>query len=401
MKKELIIFFGAIVIICCLAGCRDTKYEDEKKDYCSFFSENDVICLGNYLVAYLVDGENILETKKEDNYLIIQDLINGDKLYIPNKFEKILDISIDDAGINIKYSSDSTCEEVSVPIYFSDVEANAWEVNSVNEKIILDIQTENFLSPGVIWSEFVENEGKYIITFERTSIPYSHIYSEIYGMMADYKLTVKNENDNTIWERRVTNYPIQYEEVYWIKDISKDGYPDIIFCTDYIGQPTPNTRLDFWIWNSKKEEFELMNLPVKYMLMPIWNERLSTLMFFEEGFNHYVDDMKMYSFDEEEWKLYSEVITDTQSDEKCVFKNGFEEEKYYKELDYFWREVFYKDEQIIAENLLENAPWWDENSIWYRDNDENEPLYPERMWKREHIGLAKGKDICKYIMVKQ
>ena len=108
MKKELIIFFGAIVIICCLAGCRDTKYEDEKKDYCSFFSENDVICLGNYLVAYLVDGENILETKKEDNYLIIQDLINGDKLYIPNKFEKILDISIDDVGINIKYSSDST-----------------------------------------------------------------------------------------------------------------------------------------------------------------------------------------------------------------------------------------------------------------------------------------------------
>ncbi|MDE7445125.1 MAG: hypothetical protein K2N15_05385 [Lachnospiraceae bacterium] len=362
--------------------------------------ENNVIDLGNYLVAYAVSGKNTHWAKEENNYIVIQNLITGDNIYIPNDFGKIFDINVtDDSGIKIIYSNRNTIEEISIPIHFADIDDNMWEVDAESEKIILNVRAEYNLLPEVIWSETIENEEKYDMTFERTSLLYSNVYPEISGERADYRLTVRDKNGNMIWEQKIINYPVLYEEVHWIKDISGDGYPDIILCTDYISQPSANTRLNFWVWNAKNRIYEMKSLPDAYVMMPIWNESLSTLMYFQEGFNPYVIDMKMFTLAEEEWELYAEIRTCSEQETMPVFENEYQREVYYKELDYIQKEIFYENGEAVAESDTEGGPWWDENSIWYRDSKENEHFYPEGKWKREDVTLNTGEVISKYVQV--
>ena len=399
MKKK-IKFFPLIILICCLVGCNHKNNERDREYSDCLFMENNVIDLGNYLVAYAVSGKNTHWAKEENNYIVIQNLITGDNIYIPNDFGKIFDINVtDDSGIKIIYSNRNTIEEISIPIHFADIDDNMWEVDAESEKIILNVRADYNLLPKVIWSETIENEEKYDMTFERTSLLYSNVYPEISGERADYRLTVRDKNGNMIWEQKIINYPVLYEEVHWIKDISGDGYPDIILCTDYISQPSANTRLNFWVWNAKNRIYEMKSLPDAYVMMPIWNESLSTLMYFQEGFNPYVIDMKMFTLAEEEWELYAEIRTCSEQETMPVFENEYQREVYYKELDYIQKEIFYENGEAVAESDTEGGPWWDENSIWYRDSKENEHFYPEGKWKREDVTLNTGEVISKYVQV--
>ncbi len=399
MKKNFK-FFPLIILICCLVGCNHKNNERDREYSDCLFMENNVIDLGNYLVAYAVSGKNTHWAKEENNYIVIQNLITGDNIYIPNDFGKIFDINVtDDSGIKIIYSNRNTIEEISIPIHFADIDDNMWEVDAESEKIILNVRAEYNLLPEVIWSETIENEEKYDMTFERTSLLYSNVYPEISGERADYRLTVRDKNGNMIWEQKIINYPVLYEEVHWIKDISGDGYPDIILCTDYISQPSANTRLNFWVWNAKNRIYEMKSLPDAYVMMPIWNESLSTLMYFQEGFNPYVIDMKMFTLAEEEWELYAEIRTCSEQETMPVFENEYQREVYYKELDYIQKEIFYENGEAVAESDTEGGPWWDENSIWYRDSKENEHFYPEGKWKREDVTLNTGEVISKYVQV--
>lgn len=399
MKKKFK-FFPLIILICCLVGCNHKNNERDREYSDCLFMENNVIDLGNYLVAYAVSGKNTHWAKEENNYIVIQNLITGDNIYIPNDFGKIFDINVtDDSGIKIIYSNRNTIEEISIPIHFADIDDNMWEVDAESEKIILNVRAEYNLLPEVIWSETIENEEKYDMTFERTSLLYSNVYPEISGERADYRLTVRDKNGNMIWEQKIINYPVLYEEVHWIKDISGDGYPDIILCTDYISQPSANTRLNFWVWNAKNRIYEMKSLPDAYVMMPIWNESLSTLMYFQEGFNPYVIDMKMFTLAEEEWELYAEIRTCSEQETMPVFENEYQREVYYKELDYIQKEIFYENGEAVAESDTEGGPWWDENSIWYRDSKENEHFYPEGKWKREDVTLNTGEVISKYVQV--
>ena len=399
MKKKFK-FVPLIILICCLVGCNHKNNERDREYSDCLFMENNVIDLGNYLVAYAVSGKNTHWAKEENNYIVIQNLITGDNIYIPNDFGKIFDINVtDDSGIKIIYSNRNTIEEISIPIHFADIDDNMWEVDAESEKIILNVRAEYNLLPEVIWSETIENEEKYDMTFERTSLLYSNVYPEISGERADYRLTVRDKNGNMIWEQKIINYPVLYEEVHWIKDISGDGYPDIILCTDYISQPSANTRLNFWVWNAKNRIYEMKSLPDAYVMMPIWNESLSTLMYFQEGFNPYVIDMKMFTLAEEEWELYAEIRTCSEQETMPVFENEYQREVYYKELDYIQKEIFYENGEAVAESDTEGGPWWDENSIWYRDSKENEHFYPEGKWKREDVTLNTGEVISKYVQV--
>ena len=399
MKKKFK-FVPLIILICCLVGCNHKNNERDREYSDCLFMENNVIDLGNYLVAYAVSGKNTHWAKEENNYIVIQNLITGDNIYIPNDFGKIFDINVtDDSGIKIIYSNRNTIEEISIPIHFADIDDNMWEVDAESEKIILNVRAEYNLLPEVIWSETIENEEKYDMTFERTSLLYSNVDPEISGERADYRLTVRDKNGNMIWEQKIINYPVLYEEVHWIKDISGDGYPDIILCTDYISQPSANTRLNFWVWNAKNRIYEMKSLPDAYVMMPIWNESLSTLMYFQEGFNPYVIDMKMFTLAEEEWELYAEIRTCSEQETMPVFENEYQREVYYKELDYIQKEIFYENGEAVAESDTEGGPWWDENSIWYRDSKENEHFYPEGKWKREDVTLNTGEVISKYVQV--
>ena len=399
MKKKFK-FFPLIILICCLVGCNHKNNERDREYSDCLFMENNVIDLGNYLVAYAVSGKNTHWAKEENNYIVIQNLITGDNIYIPNDFGKIFDINVtDDSGIKIIYSNRNTIEEISIPIHFADIDDNMWEVDAESEKIILNVRAEYNLLPEVKLSETIENEEKYDMTFERTSLLYSNVYPEISGERADYRLTVRDKNGNMIWEQKIINYPVLYEEVHWIKDISGDGYPDIILCTDYISQPSANTRLNFWVWNAKNRIYEMKSLPDAYVMMPIWNESLSTLMYFQEGFNPYVIDMKMFTLAEEEWELYAEIRTCSEQETMPVFENEYQREVYYKELDYIQKEIFYENGEAVAESDTEGGPWWDENSIWYRDSKENEHFYPEGKWKREDVTLNTGEVISKYVQV--
>lgn len=234
----------------------------------------------------------------------------------------------------------------------------------------------------IIWTETIlTGEKKYEITFKRIGSPYEGAESFSLGLLSDYQLLVQNEDGTVLQELAMTDYPIRYEDVHWIKDISQNGFPDIIFCTDFISMPYCDTRLRFFIWNEQNQMYDCQNLPDEYVRHPIWNEELGTVMFWKEGSNKWIENMKMYLYDTNHWELYGEILLEN-NDDIPDFTNTFQEEMYYTELKYTIKEIFYQDGEVIQETVLEESPWWNPDSIWYLDNEKNELFYPEKDWEK-------------------
>ncbi len=220
--------------------------------------------------------------------------------------------------------------------------------------------------------------------------------SDSLGLLSDYQIMVRSEDGEVLQKLAITDYPIRYENVYWIRDISQDGFPDIILCTDFIDMPHCDTRLLFLIWAEEKKMYEYRNLPKEYIRNPIWNEELGTIMFGEEGSNAWIENMKMYRYNIEDWELYGEIILENNEDIPN-FTDAFQEEIYYKELTYTVKEIFYEDGEAIQVNFLSENPWRNSDSIWYRDNKKNELLYPQEGWGTETLLLDNGETVWKYV----
>ena len=60
--------------------------------------------------------------------------------------------------------------------------------------------------------------------------------------------------------------------------------------------------------------------------------------------------------------------------------NGYEEEIYYKDLDYYFIERRYEAGKKIGETVLEEAPYWDEQSMWNQEREGNQELFPRGMY---------------------
>lgn len=242
----------------------------------------------------------------------------------------------------------------------------------------------------VVWEESISSNGEtYKVSFERISALYD-AKSESYRYCADYQLIVRDSGRKDISNQIVENFPVWYEEVHWMVDVSDDGFSDVVLCPFYEGYMR-YTDLQFYIWNMDKNEYEEKSLSW-YPSQPVWNEKLSCVIFIDES----CDDiqMKMVSFENGEWVLRGELLpgeTIEETEEKVQFQ---------------FKEIFYTEEGNIENKIIvdipeQYVPWNDVNSVWCEDNSQNNYLflnYPE--WDVIDVEFEEGKSSPKYIRQK-
>ena len=364
----------------------------------NILTDRNIIDLGNHIIAYRASSD-IIGISYQGEYLVIHDLINNKILYLPDVYEEAYDMAIEEnEGIFISYSGaeENSIQEVHIPVQFPMQTNTVYEIKAMDTKLLTELKGDIKACveelPKVIWEESAVWEGRtYEITFERTSPVYLNPHSEAWGRFADYCLMVKDEKDNIVSEQIMVNYAIDYEEVYWFTDFSGDGFPDIAFCTNYEDSRETYVHLEFVIWNAETEEYEAKPLPVRSIGKTTWNETRSSVILFYKG-NEYAR-LGMYSFRDGDWELAGELIP--VYDEENVDEDG-------DLLCIGWKEIFYENGEAVEENSIikeEKAytPWFDDESIWGRDNKENEKLYPSGEW--ETIEVMIGEDTThKYVL---
>lgn len=249
------------------------------------------------------------------------------------------------------------------------------------------IESSELQLPKVVWEEIICSEGEaYRVSFERISALYD-AESELYPYCADYQLIVRDSDGKDISKQTIVNFPVWYEEAHWMADVSGDGFSDVVLCSFYEGF-TRATELCFYIWNMNKRGYEEQPLPW-HLWMPVWNEKLSCVIFTDESYDDIC--MKMVSLENGEWKLRGELLFEeiTEETEETV--------------QFQYKEIFYTEEGNIENKIIvnipeENMPWHDVNSVWCDDNSQNEYLNLGSLdWDIVDIELEEGKSSPKYI----
>ena len=366
-KNKAAVYILMVLSCVLLSGCGDKSSQGPDKtaepviqgDFHvggNSLEKNTVVNLGNHIVAYFADPDKLPKSYQEHQYLAIQDLEEGSITYIPMVEGTILDISAaDDFHLYIKYKDEMNhVQEMMLPICLANGK-NVEKVRLVKEKVVAALPIADYTLPEKVWDHIISMDGKnYEVVFERIGILYDGIGE--FDFLADYRLTVKEENGNIIQELIFVNYPVWYEEVCWIEDIGKDGGFDIIFCTD-----TPvrtKTKMLFLIWNKKRQQYVRQELPEEYVDYAMWHKELGMVLL----------PTKIYTVCNGRLEIYAEVIEEEQP-EHC------------------FRVIFYEDGKIVQENVSKEKPWWNSDNIFYRGNIDNYPLYPDVGWEWEYEQL--------------
>lgn len=339
-------------------------------EYAAILTEDNIVDLGNHMAAYLTSGE--APGYHEGNWIVISDIERGNSFFIPNDFSEITNISLSDSVcLNVKGrgDTDDCYEEISVPLFFTDKDCDYIEIfssYSSKRKTIVESRMETGNLPESIWEEnFWIGHKEYKLTFEKISLAYTWD-TDIYGECADYQLVSRDEKNDIVYKQIFIGFQTEYENVYWFKDISNDGIPDIIFCTNYYKYDIDgNTDLSFLIWNSEKFIYEWKPLTLQYgvtaFTSPVWNQELSSIIFMDYDYGEEQLSGYMYCFEEDKWKLIRQIVAE----------NG-ESGRIY--------EIYYEDDERIENEIIlspgEEGPWLDKSNVWCRDNIGNEYLFP-------------------------
>lgn len=343
-----------------------------------FTADSAVVDLGNHKVAYLTTSDELAGEYGYEDWIVFQKLNQGSvyrddqTLYIPAE-GTITAISADDFNIQITAEVGQEVRNIQIPVCFM-LETDYIELLSPDKKAVLSSQPEVSSLPEIVWTETIGEDEKYEISFERISVPYTPVTFATGGKYADYRLTVRDMDGKAVQELILENLFILYEDIYWLIDIDGNGFLDLVFCAYHIlGQENSSTTLDFLIWNNDKKMYEEKPFPKTDIQFPKWNTQKRTLMFMtEEWGNYWARGREMYCFDDGDWRLYARLIPS--SDEEPPRMYGYEEELYYKTLDYYYRERRYESGEMIGETIMEEAPYEDEQSIWYEEG--NQELFP-------------------------
>lgn len=369
--KKIIKIIGFIFILCIISvySSACTRNDSEKED-------RRELGIGNGIEIYRVPFEEVDCDYKEGDYLAIEDGPSGSILYIPDCYGEIIDVLVKESGIDICYVdlADNQTKDCTIPIIFLPNEvSNVLELSlGKSERILMDTQTDDL--PLLIWKEqFIGGNSLYEIEFERISPIYRGLFREYGELLADYSVKVVDEKGKVISDQILTNFPVQYEEMHWFIDFSDDGFPDLAFCTQYILAEYSSTATYFLIWNMETLSFQQKKFPIQEgnyekMFRPLWNTKLSTILFFAGNDTEGKAIMQMYAYSDDEWEIIRGL------------------EPVYEESQYEgYREVIYKNNKIIDEHRLEyegaSAIWFDANSVWCKDNIENIQLYPGEEWQ--------------------
>ena len=336
-KKICIGILIGLIIICLdvLILGNDSTYEEQSRR--DILADNSVIDLGSHVIAYRTSSD-VLDITCKGNYLALDDLDSGESLYLPDIYEEVYKIELEDDGsifISFKDMIHTRIQAASIPVCFPSQDNPAYEITEIQRKILTEAQGNIGKAaeelPKLIWSEKVNCESvTYEITFERTSFAYKSLDGKG-ELFADYCLTLKDGDGNILAEQTMINYPIGYEEVYWVKDFSGDGLPDIAFYTGIFQSDGAN--LEFIMSNAETKAYEAVRLPIRLTKtkIPVWNEKQSTVILYEMLYQDVT--MKMYSFHDMEWELVDELLPMYEEDEGSIWaRNNKESVKLYPEI---------------------------------------------------------------------
>lgn len=391
--KLFFLTLGCILLWGCRMGKEGVTFVTEQEKELGILNDDTVLDMGNYKVAYLVKDRFLTYVSGYELHIAIEDLDLQKILYIPYDSYPVRELEIvDDSFIKIE------C------LYYGNPEIKRWQIphGFFNDKgtyfgyhtLLLNSKNvdETVVNEKVLEREIRVNGNMHTLIWERISQSYCN-YNSIYeDRLADYRLTLFNKKGEVVCQQMVGGYPIMYEEVCWIQDISEDGNEDIIFCTYW--ENFELTELVFLEWSDEKK-FNTSSLR-KTLCRPQWNEKQQALMFWEDSPYPYKEDMMMYKLQRGEWEIYAELLAEVSEVLPRRLDEEIYEEKFYKELEMQLREVFYQNGKIIQNGVVD-TDWFDETSIWYRDNPDNLKLFLETGWEKREVVLSTGEKVYKYV----
>lgn len=320
---------------------------------------------GNQFAVYWTNAEE-MDCDYEGDYLALQDQKGGDLIYLPNFFGRILDVKVEVGETEIQYIDQQVTEiqTIRIPVYFSSRGTVTDVYPYCEEKVLVQKGEELALEleelPQLVWREHMEaGDGIYELAFERTSPMYRRLFWESGALRADYCLTVRDEAGDIIASQTIVNYPVSYEEAYWLEDFSGDGIADIAFCTDMsIGTDYWGTALKTFVWNGKEKCYEYRELPECGMnFCPVWN-REEAVMIRPAGPVSDPDCWEVYSIVDGQWQRVRRLEPVEEPDENGQTKRAG------------YREILYRDEEILEERYME-----EKGGIWLK-SDYTVNLYP-------------------------
>lgn len=351
-------------------------------------TDDNIIDLGNHTIAYRTSSAKRINSLADEKCVIVYalDMDHDNLICLPDVYGEIYDMRMEGPdSIYISYgdADNGRIHSVYIPVCFPSRED--YVIGECDRGRFLieaqrDVAERVAELPKTVWEESVVwKEKAYTVTFERISLVADLDYLAG-GRYADYHLTVKDGAENIIFQRTMINYPVTYEEVYWFTDLSGDGFPDIIFCTDhYIGRNSYMT-LHFMIWNAEIGTYEPKPLP-EPLSIPLWNDAHSSVIGFSQ--TEEKTTLKMFTCRNGEWELSGQLLP--------VYEEDEEGNLIYQ----CYKEVFYADGEIAEENVImtkadEGAIWFDEESFWSKYNAENVILYPVMdCWEKIVITIGK------------
>lgn len=341
--------------------------EDARSDELAagdIFSEVSVYETDNGFAVYRTNDRE-MDCDYEGEYLAVQDLESGDIIYLPDSYGRILDVKVESGGVQVRYADREETEirEERIPICFSAREETI-DIYPYCEKKVLVQREEGLVLeleelPRLVWRENVRSgEESYELVFERVSPGYRKLFVEACQWRADYRLTVKDGAGQVIASQMIVNYPIPFEEAYWLEDFSGDGMADLAFCTEKtIGTGYIGSTLGTFIWNEENRCYEHKQLPGiswddAWPRSPSWNREESVIIE-PAGFRSELEYWDMYAFADGQWQRIRRLEPEYEIDEV-----GF-----HRTVGY--REIFYQDGQVQEERYLEENDL--EGSIWFDD----------------------------------
>lgn len=376
-----------------VGGWQETSMDPELSR--GILTENNVVDAGNHIMAYRVSAADadIVETAYMD-YIALCDLDSGGKIFIPDIYGIITGISALTPGeVTIHYFCEEGGKErqICIPIAFDPQESGMLRYAYYQrDRVVAAQETDMEALPITIWSETFEWKGESCETvFERTS-PVFGLQLEEGGLFADYCLTVKDGAGNLISRQVVTNYPIEFEEVYWFTDFSGDGIPDVAVCTGIFWGRESWSILDLWIWDGESGSYQGRSLPKEgNPSMPLWDAERSVLLSFGEKDEERVSIVNMYTYAGDQWVPVRSWIPQYGED------LWFDKAKNIRKPDSY-RVVDYTDGEVVREEIVAADTVWEEDNIWDRNNERYCQLYPDSEWERGTV-ITDGIPVDKYL----
>ncbi len=403
IKGVILKFLFILIVSTQCWGCgmkREGMTITTEKEDTEILNDDIVLDLGNHKVAYIVKYRALADVSGHELHIVIEDLELQKELYIPYDSYLIRKLEIvDDSFIEIEcldYGEPKT-KRWKIPHGFFSEKGSHFGYSS----LLLNSRNvdETVVNEKVLEKEIRVSGNRHTLIWERISQSYCNCNSIYEEKLADYRLTLLNQKGEVVCRQTVGGYPIKYEEVCWIQDVSGDRNEDIIFCTYW--ENNVLTELVFLEWSDEEKTFHYSSLN-KTLRRPQWNVKQQALMFWQDSSYPYAYevDMAMYKLQRGEWEIYAELLAEFSEVVPRRLDEEIYEEKFYIELETHLREVFYQNGKIIQNGVVD-TDWFDETSIWYRDNPDNINLFPETGWEYISVVLSTGEKVRKYVATGQ